>query len=67
MTSPSSPRPPVLVHAWMSTTEMTKACGLKLRKASTWTYSVYNDANEKLFTGSMTGIKAWLRKEGYVA
>lgn len=60
-------QPPVLVHAWMSATEMTGACGLTLRRASTWTYSVYNAANEKLFSGTMTSIKTWLRKEGYVA
>jgi uncharacterized protein (DUF2147 family) len=51
----------------MSATEMTSACGLTLRRASTWTYSVYNAANEKLFSGTMTSIKTWLRKEGYVA
>lgn len=62
-----SPRVPVLVHAWMSTREMIAACGLTLRRASTETYSVYDATNEKLFTGTMTGIKTWLRREGYVA
>ena len=59
-------RKPVLVHAWMSTTEMLKACGLTFRRSSIWTYSVFDAANQKLFTGSMPGIKAWLRRERYV-
>lgn len=69
-------RQPVLVHAWMSTTEMVAACGLRLRRAhrvkltaraSDWTYSVHAGSNEKLFTGTMRDIKTWLRREGYVA
>ena len=59
-------RKPVIAHAWMSTTEMIKACGLTLRRSTTWTYSVFDAANQKLFTGSMSGIKSWLRKERYV-
>lgn len=60
-------KPPVLVHAWMSASEMVAACGLSLRRSSTWTYSVYSPGNERLFTGTMPSIKTWLRKEGYVA
>lgn len=69
-------RTPVLVHAWMSTFEMAGACGLTLRRdrskavtprTSIQTYSVYNAANERLFTGDTRSIKLWLRREGYVA
>ena len=60
-------RTPILVHAWMSATEMIAACGLTLRRASTWTYSVYGPGKERLFTGTMPSIKTWLRREGYVA
>jgi hypothetical protein len=50
----------------MSATEMVAACGLTMRRASTWTYSIYTSTGEKLFTGSMPSIKTWLRKERYV-
>jgi hypothetical protein len=60
-------RKPALVHAWMSTTEMIAACGLQMRQSTTWTYSVFDTASkQKLFTGTMQGIKTWLRREGYV-
>lgn len=52
----------------MSVTEMVAACGLTLRRASPRTYSVHNNnSREKLFTGTVSSIKDWLRKEGYVA
>ncbi len=57
----------MLVHAWMSASEMVAACGLSLKRSSTWTYSVYSAGNERLFTGTMPSIKTWLRREGYVA
>ena len=60
-------REPVLVHAWMSAAAMVTACGLRLAKATAFTYRVLSPANEVLFTGNIPGIKRWLRREGWVA
>lgn len=65
MTPPE--RRAVLVHARMSAAEMVAACGFKMSRASTWTYHVRSAAGETLYTGTLRGVKAWLRKEGYVA
>ena len=59
-------RKPVIVNAWMSAMEMVKACGLTLRRSTMWTYSIYSPSGEQLHTSTMTGIKAWLRREKYV-
>jgi hypothetical protein len=63
-------RKPVAVNAKMSASEMAELCGLMLRRESTWKYSVYSQTDVKLekrlYSGTMIGIKAWLKREKYV-